>query len=186
MSDLGESRVQDAERKIDALAGCAGLRWHLIGHLQTNKANKAVQLFHTIHSIDSARVAAELNKEARKIAAGAAREFTFRGLIEINAAREENKYGLPPEKDALLELLKQCAELKALHITGLMGMAPYAENPEPVSRPVFKRLRELLDEANASKVYPRAVARTVDGHDAGFSHCHRRGRDNRARRLSAV
>ena len=152
--DLGESRVQDSERKIEALPA-GSLRWHLIGHLQTNKAGKAVSLFHTIHSIDSPRVALELDKEARKIAAQrTSPEFSIRGLIEINAAREESKYGLSPEKEALVELLKKCGELRHLRIVGLMAMAPYAENPEPVSRPVFKRMRELLEEANASKVYP--------------------------------
>lgn len=154
VTDLGESRVQDAERKIAALAN-PELRWHLIGHLQTNKANKAAALFHTIHSIDSARVATELNKEAQKIAVAENDvKRVLRGLIEINVAREANKFGLPPEIDALKELLAVCAGHQALRIVGIMGMAPYADDAEAVSRPVFKRLKELLEEANAKRFYP--------------------------------
>jgi pyridoxal phosphate enzyme (YggS family) len=166
--DLGESRVQDAERKIHAVANNA-LRWHLIGHLQTNKAAKAVRLFHTIHSLDSARLALDLDKEARKFAAqtGAA-NFAVQCLIEINAAREANKFGLPPERSALLELLKQTSALKMLRVAGLMSMAPYADNPEPVSRPVFQHVRELLHEANTAKVYPAPLSELSMGMTQDF------------------
>ncbi len=168
VADLGESRVQDAERKIEALSN-ESLSWHLIGHLQTNKAGKAAMLFHTIHSIDSVRVALELEKEACKIAAqNGAVEFSIRGLIEINAALEDGKYGLPPEKETLVELLEKCGELRTLRIVGLMCMAPYAENPEPVSRPVFKRLRVLLEDANAAKIYPHPLTELSMGMTQDF------------------
>jgi len=166
--DLGESRVQDAELKIAALAD-PRLRWHLIGHLQTNKANKAARLFQTIHSIDSAHVVIELNKEAAKAAAiHGASDGMIEGYIEINAAREANKFGLPPEHDVLIEILKQCSELKSIRIVGVMGMAPYADDPEPASRPVFKRLRELRDEANAAKVYSHTMTELSMGMTQDF------------------
>ena len=163
VTDLGESRVQDAEKKIGAISN-AHLRWHLIGHLQTNKAKQAVKLFGIVHSIDSIRVAVELDKEAGKLRPDA----RIDGLIEINAAREANKFGLPPEKEPLFELLKRCSELSSLRIVGLMGMAPYAEDPEPVSRPVFKRLREMLDEANGAGVYPQRLTQLSMGMTQDF------------------
>jgi len=150
VKDFGESRVQDAEKKIAAVAG-VGLRWHLIGHLQTNKASKAVKLFHTIHSVDSDRVARALNTEAQKIAK------SLDCLIELNTAGEESKFGLPPNEPALFELLKICADLQSIRVTGLMSMAPYAEHPENSSREVFKRVRELFDSANAANAYPHPL-----------------------------
>ena len=155
--DFGESRVQDAEQKIKALPpahAAATLNWHLIGHLQTNKADKAAALFQTIHSVDSDRVAAALNKEAAKrLAKGAATE-PITCLLEVNVAHEANKFGLKPESDEIETLLKKCAEMPAIRIVGLMAMAPYAENPEPTSRPVFQKLHELFQQANASGWYP--------------------------------
>ncbi|HLX60231.1 MAG TPA: YggS family pyridoxal phosphate-dependent enzyme [Planctomycetota bacterium] len=175
--DLGESRVQEAEQKVIALSN-PPVRWHLIGHLQTNKAFFAAALFQRIHSIDSTRLASELEKSGvkiqRKMADGFAKRgfdaphFSVNGLIEINAAREVSKFGLPPEKSALTELLKHCSEFKHLQITGLMSMAPYAENPEATSRPVFKRVRELLDEANAANVYAQPMTELSMGMTQDF------------------
>ncbi len=166
--DLGESRVQDAARKIAALND-ARLRWHLIGHLQTNKSKQAVKLFGTIHSIDSKRVAEELDKEATKaMQVGSPHNNTVRGLIEINVAGEENKFGLPPKSETLIEMLKTCGELRSLRIVGLMGMAPYAENPEPISRPVFQRLHAMLDEANVANVYPQRLTELSMGMTQDF------------------
>ena len=207
VSDLGESRVQDAERKIRAYAAPEGdrqpisklpeigvsppppeigvsppppeigvsppPRWHLIGHLQTNKADKAARLFHVVHAVDSLRVAQALNKE-RLGQRGTDSQFPncrpllaacrlgvsvpllppLPCLLEINVAAEAQKFGLRPEISAVVELLKPCAELPGLKITGLMCMAPYSENPEATSRPVFRRLRELLAEVNAKGLYP--------------------------------
>ena len=148
LRDFGESRVQDAERKIKSLDGAT--RWHLIGHLQTNKADKAAKLFQMIHSVDSVRVAEALNKEAAHRAPAPALEC----LLELNIAGEANKYGLRPNLSELEELLKKCADLPNLRIGGMMSMAPYAENPEATSRPVFKKLRELLEVLNAKRCYP--------------------------------
>lgn len=150
IKDLGESRVQDAEKKFAALNDPT-LHWHLIGHLQTNKAAKAAALFNTIHSIDSDRVARVLDVEARKLG------LTLSGLIEFNTAGESGKFGLAPTEAALFELLKTCAELPALRITGVMSMAPYSENPESSSREVFQRVRELFESANAAKIYPHPL-----------------------------
>ena len=155
--DIGEARVQETESKLAALRAQLGenaltdLRVHLIGHLQTNKASKAVRLFDTIHSLDSLKLAVELNKERPKytVATG-----PIRCLIEINAGEEAQKFGLPPRRDAVLDLLSACAALENVRIAGLMAMAPYADRPENTSRPVFKRVRELLEEANSAKVYP--------------------------------
>jgi PLP dependent protein len=159
VSDFGESRVQDAEKKIaDAAAsGLAALHWHLIGHLQTNKADKAAKFFQTVHSVDSQRVAEALNKEAQKLPAKGAAKTPLVCLLEVNVAGEESKFGLKPELAAITELLTSCAELPAIRIAGLMTMAPYADDPEPVARPVFKKLRELFEETNARRAYPHVL-----------------------------
>lgn len=143
--DFGESRIQDAERKIRALGLKAGeMHWHLIGHLQTNKADKAARLFGTVHSVDSLRAAQALNKERLKAALP-----PLLCLFEVNVAGEAQKFGLRPGSSEIGELLKQCAAMPGLRATGLMAMAPYAEHPEATSRPVFRGLRELLSGINA-------------------------------------
>lgn len=143
--DFGESRIQDAERKIRTLAAkTTGMDWHLIGHLQTNKADKAARLFATVHSVDSSRVAEALNKERLK----ASLLPPLPCLLEVNAAGEAQKFGLPAEASGIVEMLRQCTELSALKVVGLMCMAPYSDSPEATSRPVFRRLRELLGEVN--------------------------------------
>lgn len=148
--DFGEARVQDTEQKFRSFAPTpTPPGWHLIGHLQTNKADKAARLFQTVHTVDSLRVAQALSKERLKAALP-----PLPCLLEVNVARETQKFGLPPEPAAIGALLQQCAELPGLRLTGLMSMAPYSENPEATSRPVFRRLRELLAEANAGGFYP--------------------------------
>lgn len=154
ITDFGEARIQEAEPKAKSFAA-APLHWHLIGHLQTNKADKAVQLFDCVHSIDSERVAAALNKEAAK--RRKPEHLPLACLLEVNVAGEANKYGLKPDVGELAALLQQCTPLESIRITGLMCMAPYAENPEPTSRPVFKRLRELRDELNARSAYSQPL-----------------------------
>jgi pyridoxal phosphate enzyme (YggS family) len=155
---LAEARIQEAEAKIKAIQTLFpdhDLHWHLIGHLQTNKAAKAVKLFRSIHSIDSDRVARELEKEVGKQAAlNTSGGSKLQCLIEVNAAQEANKFGLPPKKEALIELLKGCSELKSIRIAGLMAMAPYSEHPEATSRSIFQTMRALRDEVNAAKIYP--------------------------------
>lgn len=129
---FGENRVQEAKAKIPQCPGQA--EWHLIGHLQTNKARDAVRLFAMIHSVDSLRLARELQKQAEK----EARHLPV--LIEVNVSGETSKFGYQPEQ--LLAELEELNALPRLELRGLMTMAPWTPEPEKV-RPVFRRLREL-------------------------------------------
>jgi pyridoxal phosphate enzyme (YggS family) len=129
---FGESKVQEARLKISTCP--SRYRWHMIGHLQSNKCRDAVHFFEMIQSVDSLAIAQEINKWAEK----AAKDMPV--LLEVNVAGESSKFGYHPE-----ELLKELAELNALRkieIHGLMTIAPWAEEPEKV-RPVFRKLREL-------------------------------------------
>lgn len=132
---FGENRVQEAKAKIPLCPGQA--EWHLIGHLQTNKARDAVRLFQMIHSVDSLRLARELQKQAEK----EARNLPV--LIEVNVSGEASKFGYRPEQ--LLAELEALNDLPRLEWQGLMTMAPWTPEPEKV-RPVFRRLRELKTE----------------------------------------
>ncbi|MBM4048589.1 MAG: YggS family pyridoxal phosphate-dependent enzyme, partial [Planctomycetes bacterium] len=134
--DLGENRVQQAEEKVAALSGL-GIRWHMIGHLQRNKVKKAVEIFEMIHSVDSFRLAEEINKQCER------RNRPMPVLIEVNVSGEATKSGVAPGQ--LRELVTRAAQLPFVRVQGLMTMAPIAQNPEDV-RPVFRRLRELRDE----------------------------------------
>ncbi|HKO98194.1 MAG TPA: YggS family pyridoxal phosphate-dependent enzyme [Pyrinomonadaceae bacterium] len=137
LTDLGENRVQEADEKI-ASVGREAARWHLVGHLQTNKARRAVDLFDCIHSLDSAELAMRLERlcieEGREV---------LPVLIQIKLGGEPTKTGVDPnELPRLLESLKSCAHVR---LTGLMTLPPYFENPD-CARPFFKTLRELRDE----------------------------------------
>ena len=129
---FGENRVQEAKSKIGLCPG--RLRWHMIGHLQSNKCRDAVELFEMIQSVDSLALASEINKRAEQAAR------TIPVLLEVNVAGEASKFGYGP--DALLAELKQINDLPQLEIHGLMTMAPWTPEPEKV-RPVFRWLREL-------------------------------------------
>ena len=131
---LGENRVQEAKEKIEALGKIAS--WHLIGHLQTNKAKYAVRLFDLIHSVDNLELAAEIDRQAAKI--GKAQNI----LIEVNIAGEASKAGMAVK--GAPALVREAARLKNISIKGLMTMPPYSENPED-SRPYFTVLRELAE-----------------------------------------
>jgi hypothetical protein len=131
---LGENRVQEAKEKIEALGRIAS--WHLIGHLQTNKAKYAVKLFDLIHSVDNLELAAEIDRQAAKI--GKAQDI----LIEVNIAGEASKAGMAVK--GAPALVREAARLKNISIQGLMTMPPYSENPEE-SRPYFTVLRELAE-----------------------------------------
>lgn len=135
---FGENRVQEARAKIPLCPGT--LRWHMIGHLQSNKAKDVVQSFELIHGVDSLALATELNRRAE------AASRTVRILLETNVAGESTKFGYAPAR--LLSELETLNRLPRLEIHGLMGMAPYAPNPETV-RPVFRRCRELIRECEA-------------------------------------
>ena len=133
--DLGENRVQELENKAEALRDLP-VRWHMIGHLQRNKVRKVLPLAHLIHSVDSLRLAQEINEQAGKLGLKA------RILIEMNASGEASKFGLPP--DGLGPLLREIAPLEHIVVEGLMTMPPLAADAE-MSRPYFRRLRELRD-----------------------------------------
>jgi pyridoxal phosphate enzyme (YggS family) len=136
ISDLGENRVQEAEEKILAV-GRDAARWHLVGHLQTNKARRAVSLFDCIHSLDSTALALRLDRLC--VAEGRA-ELPV--LIQINFSGEKTKTGIDPrELPQLLEATRRCDRLRLI---GLMTLPPYFENAE-CARPFFKALRDLRD-----------------------------------------
>ncbi len=138
--DIGENRVQEAQVKSAQLADCQ-IHWHMIGHLQTNKARFAVRLFSMVHSTDSVRLTAALEQRAERDG------LTLSVLIEVNTSEEASKFGVPPEKTAELAVaVDACAHLRLL---GLMTMPPVVERPGD-ARPYFRRLRELRDELNDS------------------------------------
>jgi len=129
---LGENRVQEAKEKVAEIG--RPVPWHLIGHLQTNKARDAVELFDVIHSLDRLDLARELDKRAR------ARARTVDVLVEVNLAAEASKGGVAPE--ALGELLDAVAKMSALTVKGLMAIPPEAKQPDD-SREWFRVLRKL-------------------------------------------
>ena len=118
VTDIGENRVQEAVRKYGLLREEAGIRWHLIGHLQTNKAKKAIQIFDLIHSVDSLRLAEKIQEEALK--AGKMQSI----LLEVNVSGEEAKYGVGP--GGIPDLIKAISGMKNLMLLGLMTIAPYS------------------------------------------------------------
>jgi len=134
---FGENRVQEARTKIGLCP--AHLRWHMIGHLQSNKCRDAVHLFEMIQSVDSLSLAGELNKWADKSAK------TVPVLLEVNVAGESSKFGYSPE--ALLADLNSLNGLQRIELHGLMTVAPYVTDPEK-ARPVFRKLRELHEQCS--------------------------------------
>lgn len=140
---IGENRVQDAVLKHKAIGDRAD--WHLIGHLQTNKAKDAVRMFSLIHSVDSLRVAEAIDKEALKL--GKRQDV----LVQVNTSGEESKFGIPPEQAE--EIIKKIALYQNINIKGLMTIAPEATDPETV-RPYFRVLRELKDKLNKLQAAP--------------------------------
>ena len=144
--DLGENYVQEAVEKIGALAsgGAAGagalVRWHFIGHLQSNKVARAIPLFDRIHTLDSPRFAREIERVAGQTGR------TVRAFVQVNVSGEPTKRGLPPE--AVSEFLSSVASLTHLRVEGLMTIPPMALDPE-ASRPYFRRLATLAETLTA-------------------------------------
>jgi PLP dependent protein len=146
---FGENRVQEAQGKRAALADLP-ITWHLIGHLQSNKAKAARDIFQWVHSVDSLRIAERLDQAAQRSVnrpaehapdhAGAVEPARLPALIEVNLGGEATKSGI--EESAALELAGHIGQLKTLDLCGLMLVPPYFEDPEK-SRPYFSRLREL-------------------------------------------
>jgi len=138
---LGENYVQEARRKIEEIGH--GIQWHMIGHLQTNKAKYAVSLFDYVHSIDGISLAREIDRRA------AQKGRRVRALVEVNLSGETSKFGIDPED--VMELIQHVASLKHISIEGLMTMPPYFDDPER-ARPYFVGLRELRDRVRREKI----------------------------------
>ena len=151
---FGENKVQEAEAKIPECPG--SLSWHLVGHLQSNKAARAVALFDQIHAVDSLKLLQRLE------AAAAAEGKRLPVLLEVNVSGEASKFGLPPA--AVPELLAQANHLEFVQINGVMTMPPLTPDPERV-RYYFRRLRQLRDEWSAASGLPLAELSMGMSHD---------------------
>jgi pyridoxal phosphate enzyme (YggS family) len=139
-TDLGENRVQEADSKIPEV-GRDAARWHLIGHLQSNKARRAVELFDVIHSLDSVALAQRLDRMCAELG-----RPDLPVMIQVDLGREATKSGVDEAEVApMVEALKQCEHLR---LTGLMTLPPYFDDAEQV-RPFFRKLRELRDELSS-------------------------------------
>jgi len=139
---FGENRVQEFAAKADALRDLHDAEWHLIGHLQTNKAGKAAELFDAVDSVDSVRMAEKLNASAQS----AGKKLSV--LIEINVGGEQAKSGLALSSDELEQVLRGAPRWGNLKIHGLMTVPPYTESPEG-SRAYFRQLRQIRDSIAA-------------------------------------
>jgi len=154
VTEFGENRVQEVRNKYAAVSGerlavgahrtplaeyHSSIQLHMLGHLQTNKAKEAVKIFDLIQSVDSLRLAEEIDKQAAKI------NKIQDVLIEVKTSPEATKFGLMP--DEVFDFLKAAQQLKNIAIKGLMTIAPVVDNPEN-ARPYFRRLRELKDRIN--------------------------------------
>lgn len=132
MTDFGENKVQELTKKIQTVS--TPVKWHMIGHLQTNKIKYIVEEPILIHSVDSLKLAKEIQKEAVK------KNVHCDILLEVNVAEEESKYGMKCEE--VLPIAQEIATFSHVHIQGLMTIAPFVENPE-LNRPVFAKLHKL-------------------------------------------
>ena len=133
--DFGENFVQEMTRKREEV-GDDRIRWHFVGHLQTNKVRQITGWVHVIHSVDSMHLGREISKQAGRIGR------TIDVLVEVNTSGESTKYGVRPEEAP--ELIDQLTELPSLNVRGLMTIGPFSENPED-SRGAFRMLRDIRD-----------------------------------------
>jgi PLP dependent protein len=133
---FGENRVQEAEGKIPHIPRSPGLTWHLIGHLQSNKARRAAQLFDVIHSIDSARIASRVSQACAEVGK------SISVLIQVDLAAEPTKSGA--DEDSLARIVAEILQMPAIRLDGLMVIPPFFDDPE-AARPYFRKLRELRD-----------------------------------------
>jgi len=144
LAEFGENRVQEAEQKIP-IVGREAARWHLIGHLQSNKARRAVELFDVIHSIDSAALAMRLDRICEEI-----QRETLPVLIQVDLGHESTKSGV--DEDSVRDVVSAVRECSRLKLTGLMTLPPFFDEVERV-RPYFRRLRELRDKLQAESSF---------------------------------
>ncbi len=154
LTDIGENRIQEALGKYNTLGNesfGSSIKWHMIGHLQTNKVKDAVKIFDLIHSVDSLALAQEIDKRAARI------NKIQNILIEIKTSPEATKFGLDPDK--AIETIKDISKLQNIEIKGLMTVAPLVSQPEE-ARPYFKKLRQLRESINIS--YKLSMGMTDD------------------------
>lgn len=133
--DIGESRIQEAEPKIKEVGHIC--RFHMIGHLQTNKVKKAVQLFDVIHSVDSRKLAEEISRRAEEA------NRTIECYIEVNTSGEESKFGVAPE--GTIELIQQTKDLPGIDLAGLMTIGPLTDDEDTI-REAFSQCHELFKQ----------------------------------------
>lgn len=141
VKDFGENKVQELVDKYEAIE--TNLNWHLIGHLQRNKVKYIVDKVCLIHSVDSLRLAKQIDEEAAK------KNVTVPILIEVNIAEEESKFGV--KKEETLELIEEIAKLVHVKVKGLMTIAPYVKNPED-NREHFRNLRKLCVDIKSKNI----------------------------------
>lgn len=156
---FGENRVQEFSQKTNALLGLPDIEWHMIGHLQSNKAAAAAELFNGIDSLDSLKLAEKLNASARKLGK------KLGVLIEVNVGGETAKSGLAPDVEELENLLTSAPGLVHLEFRGLMTVPPFTEDAER-ARPCFRKLRGLRDQIAARNL----PAIRMDVLSMGMSH----------------
>ena len=156
---FGENRVQEFSAKSDFISDLHGAQWHLIGHLQSNKAAPAAELFHAVDSVDSLRLAEKLNAAAEKM------NKRLPVLIEVNVGGEAAKSGVAPISNEMECILRAAPRLSALEVRGLMTVPPFGDSPEK-ARPYFRMLRELRDEIAARKL----PSINMDELSMGMSH----------------
>lgn len=142
---FGENRVQEFATKAAALRDLQDAEWHMIGHLQTNKAARAAELFAHVDSVDSLRLAQKLNSAAAEVGK------KLPVLIEINIAGEAAKSGVAADSAALEEILEAAHQLSSLEIRGLMTVPPYHDEPEQ-SRAYFRKMRDLVAQIASRKL----------------------------------
>jgi pyridoxal phosphate enzyme (YggS family) len=138
---IGENKVQEAKEKYQILS--ADIEWHLVGHLQTNKVKYAIEIFDLIHSVDSIKLAKEIDRRSQQFG------MITNVLVEVNVSGEETKYGIKPEE--VESFLKEVSEFSRIKVRGLMTIAPIAEDQEEV-RPYFRKLRELSEEIKSKNL----------------------------------
>jgi len=157
VTDIGENRVQEALAKYNVFCGActpsggmphiqpafSGIRWHMVGHLQTNKVKEAVRIFDLIHSVDSVRLAKEISIEA--VALNKVQEV----LLEVKTSSEEKKYGIEPGQVEIA--IKEISALPNIEVKGLMTIAALGNTAEE-ARPYFRQLRQLLAQLNAQRL----------------------------------
>jgi len=139
---FGENRVQEAETKVSHFTGSSKPEWHLVGHLQTNKVRRAVEMFDVIQSVDSAKLAARISQAALELGK------IVPVFLQVDLGDEETKFGAPPGE--IREIIEAISGFKGIRLDGLMTLPPFFENQEE-ARPYFSRLRELGEKLEAEQ-----------------------------------